>query len=359
MPPRTKNVYAAGTLILCKHKDVFYEAKINDVKDAGGPDPIYVVHYQGWHKRYDEEIPHSKTDEMFRESTKENIVQAKVERDALTKKKRKSRAEDDELRKSETGSRTTSPSDRAGSHPASIASVKGLGKAVKRKATEAGHSKEPKQLEMEMMLPKPLRHILVDDNDLVARHNLAKLPARHSVRDIVNDYTKSLGLSEENTRVDEVVVEYDNGTTTDTSLTSLVCSASGLVDYFDVLFAYQLLYKQERLQLQRIIDEQKASTEGPTSKRRRKEPVSTSSEVTEDEFKPSTVYGLPHLLRLLTRMPTLFKLSNWNDHLIKMMSNTIHDFVVFLNKNHTKYHNGATDYEEASAEYIKQHNQLS
>ncbi|VDO27419.1 unnamed protein product [Haemonchus placei] len=115
MPPRAIR-YEVNDKVLCKHGLFFYEAKITDVEEEAG-EMIYTVHYQGWHKRYDERIRQSKCPEMFLPLTDANIAKAKAdiqEASAAKSKRKKQKLEDEDARKSENGSRASTPSDRAG-----------------------------------------------------------------------------------------------------------------------------------------------------------------------------------------------------------------------------------------------------
>ncbi|VDL63569.1 unnamed protein product [Nippostrongylus brasiliensis] len=98
MAPKRDHRYEVNDKVLCKHGLFFYEAKITDVEEEGG-EMIYTVHYQGWHKRYDERIPQSQCPEMFLPLTEANIAKAKAD-----------------IQEASNGSRASTPSDRAGNH---------------------------------------------------------------------------------------------------------------------------------------------------------------------------------------------------------------------------------------------------
>ncbi|CAB3401521.1 unnamed protein product [Caenorhabditis bovis] len=345
--PKAKPHYDVGTQILCMHEGLKYEAKILDVRDPDGADPVYLVHYHGWNSRYDEHIKRSEIPGKIFEATPEAIEEALAERarvsDEKTRKKKKNRLDnvtDDDVRQSETGSRGSSPSTN---------SIKTKG--LKRKAQDSpavAAANKPAPGEM-LKLPKELRQILVDDNDLVNKSFLAKLPARHSVDSIVQDYIKTLNLKpEEMENIDEMYVEYDNNSQK-VSAGGLACSALGLVDYFNVLLNYQLLYKFERAQYQEIMESDKASQEKPRKAKR----SAAAADVPDDDFKPSKYYGIAHLLRLLSRLPTILKLTPWDQRLLQTVDKAFFDFVVYLNKNASKYFDPELDYIVAPTEYYR------
>ncbi|KAE9417813.1 hypothetical protein Angca_009661, partial [Angiostrongylus cantonensis] len=69
--------YDLNDRVLCKHGSYYYEAKITEIAEEDG-ETVYVVHYQGWHKRYDERIAQSETTDKFLPFTEENIARCKV-----------------------------------------------------------------------------------------------------------------------------------------------------------------------------------------------------------------------------------------------------------------------------------------
>jgi hypothetical protein len=73
-----KDKYKLNDMILCRTNDrtgLFYEAKIKGVIEENG-ETIYQVHYQGWHRRHDEDIPESEVNDRFQEFTPENKEKA-------------------------------------------------------------------------------------------------------------------------------------------------------------------------------------------------------------------------------------------------------------------------------------------
>lgn len=142
------------------------------------------------------------------------------------------------------------------------------------------------------------------------------------------------------------------------------------------LFRYQLLYKFERLQytdeLEKVKGKLKTDGGEPAPKKRRsakadtEDKESSSTEELQKMSKPSKLYGLPHLLRLLSRFDIYLKMTSWNDRTIKVclyfffyfslkrfqtLTEAIQDFLVFVNKNLNTYFDLARDYDVACPEY--------
>ncbi|CAI4230447.1 unnamed protein product [Auanema sp. JU1783] len=375
MPPSKKLPdYETNTRILCKHAGFFYDAKIIDKKQEG-PETAFLIHYQGWHKRHDEWITQTESLEKFKDFSDEAHNSAKNEyreaKDAKAKagKKKSKQDMDDELRKSETGSRASTPSDRAGgstkANSITIANAStSAARGIKRKADDNSFVEPLKEGPNEyfIRMPKNLMQVLVDDHDMVNRHcKLTRLPARYTVEMIIQDYCESSVKKAPEQAVDEVVIEYENSSAQSSGY-QLVQSALGIQDYFDTLLGFQLLYKFER---QQYYDELVKAREVPKtnenevpSKKRRStkepEPEVPPTTTAPRSIKPSKMYGLPHLLRLLSRFDVYLKLTSWKERTIKMITTAIHDFLVYLNKNLSKYYIMNRDYDVASPAYQRQ-----
>ncbi|KHJ84509.1 hypothetical protein OESDEN_15775 [Oesophagostomum dentatum] len=111
-PKKDTKKYEVNEKVLCKHGQYYYEAKITEIAEEDG-ETVYIVHYQGWHKRYDERITASETAEMFLPFTEENVARCKKEiQEASASKSKKRKTKDtneDETRKSDAGSRASTP----------------------------------------------------------------------------------------------------------------------------------------------------------------------------------------------------------------------------------------------------------
>lgn len=372
MAPKKDQRYEVNYKVLCKHGAFFYEAKITDVEEEHG-EMVYTVHYQGWHKRYDERIRQSQCPEMFLPLTEANIAKAKadiLEASAAKTKRKKQKYDDDDTRKSENDSRASTPSDRAGSscHAPSIHSER-RGPVSKHSDTasltgDTGISlvgslaiplgpETDAQIELLCDLPDSLKKILVEEyNAIMVQGKLAVLPARVTVYNIVENYIDfSLKLF---TTTGEIDVEHEGGTTRIPGVDSLCTCAKNLRDYFDVVLSYQLLYKSEKPQYQALakreqekFDAELARTqESPLRKARRPArdlkptlPPAVIAQLLDggplrpEMIRPSKFYGLAHLLRLLVKLPVLLRLNLTNDLEFMVRIACYHDFIAFLRQN--------------------------
>ncbi|VDL78977.1 unnamed protein product [Nippostrongylus brasiliensis] len=363
-PKKELQKYDLNDKILCRHGLFYYEAKITEVAEEDG-EPVYVVHYQGWHKRYDERILHSETAEKFLEFTPENVARCKKEiqeASASKAKKRKTKdSNDDDSRKSDAGSRASTPVGvpRSGSVSTTLRSK------IAKKRAEAGSdapaatsttsSVEPEsklpaheprdpillqELEKLNTLPCCLLQIIVDDSDIMTRQRMvSRLPARFTVDMIIDDYCAEVGFSPK---------DGDDCAVADTPA-GLGSSAIGLKDFFNSVFGYQLLYKFERPQYAAEIEKVVGSADMAIRKRKSQ----SSQEDINNILIPSKLYGLPHLLRLIVRLAKLLRDVPWNDTVFRDIIKCTHHMVGFLERNHQKYYSIENDYENTTPEYQK------
>ncbi|VDM80701.1 unnamed protein product [Strongylus vulgaris] len=389
MPPRKDHKYEVNDKVLCKHGLYFYEAKIIEVEEVDG-EMVYLVHYQGWHKRYDERIRQSQCADYFLPLTEANIAKAKADiQEATSAKSKRKRAklEDDDTRKSETGSRASTPSDRAGSssHAPSThsdrrghiakndnGSRKSGGDGVGRIPADLLAPEIDSQLEQLGSLPKLIKNILVNEHDAVVNQGkLAILPSRVTVHDIVEKYVEFVELHYGNKAVE---IEHDSGVTYLASNEILIRTARALRDYFDILLPYQLLYKFERLQFntlakkeQEKFDAEQAHFQETTPRRLRKSsrevktsfPPSVYAQILDggplrpDIIRSSKFYGLAHLLRMLVKLPALLRVVACGQAGLMDRIACIHDFIAFVRQNAPYILDLSVDYKEASSEYVK------
>ncbi|KAK6011228.1 hypothetical protein OSTOST_23698 [Ostertagia ostertagi] len=111
-PKKELKKYELNDKVMCKHGLFYYEAKITEITEQDG-EPLYVVHYQGWHKRYDERITQSETSDKFLPFTPENVAKCKKEiqeaQSSKVKRRKTKDGNDDDGRKSDAGSRASTP----------------------------------------------------------------------------------------------------------------------------------------------------------------------------------------------------------------------------------------------------------
>lgn len=352
---------------MCRHGRFYYEAKIIEIAEEDG-ETMYTVHYQGWHKRYDERITQNETPDKFLPFTPEIVARCKKEiheASASKTKKRKTKDGNDddascESRRSEGGSRASTPN----SVPRSGSVSTPLRNKIAKKRAEAGSdtpaatsttsATEPEnkpavrerdpvllqELEKLNDMPACLVQIIVDDSDIMTRQRMvSRLPARYTVDSIINDYCAEIGFSSKEGE-DSAVADSPAG---------LGSSAIGLRDFFNGVLGYQLLYKFERPQYAAEIEKAVGSSEVISRKRKSQ----SSPDDTGNVLIPSKLYGLPHLLRLIVRLTTLLRDVPWNDTVFRDIIKCTQHLVGFLERNYQKYYSIENDYENTTPEYQK------
>ncbi|VDM52046.1 unnamed protein product [Angiostrongylus costaricensis] len=390
MGPKKDHRYEVNDRVLCKHGLFFYEAKIIEIEEEDG-EMVYTVHYQGWHKRYDERIRQLHCSEMFLPLTDANIAKAKAdiqEASSAKNKRKKQKLEDDEARKSETGSRGSTPSDRAGSssqapstHSDRRSTTSKLSEVAKKGSEDASQHRPSEnqlgpeidaQLEVLSNLPRSIKKILVDDYDAVVNQGkLAVLPARVTVYDIVQKY---IDFSKERYGEATAIDIEMHGVTRVDGVNSLRSTAEGLRDYFDIVLGYQLLYKFEKPQYNALSKSEQGNYEKELkiaqescSRKMRKPlrdikpllPQSAFSQLSDggpfraSMLRPSRFYGLPHLLRMFVKLPALFRMTNSDEDEILVRIACIHDFISFLRQNARFILDVELDYKVAGPEYSR------
>lgn len=355
--------YDLNDRVLCKHGSFYYEAKIVEIAEQDG-ETVYVVHYQGWHKRYDERIAQTETADKFLPFTEQNIARCKREiQEASSSKNKKRKAKEsneDDSRRSDSSSRGSTPNSV---HRSRSLSTPLRAKVAKRR-TEAAHEtpaatsttvtnetentlprreRDPallQELDKLIGMPTCLLQILVDDSDIMTRQRMvSRLPARHTVDSIINDYCKEVGYSP-NDGEDSAVANSSGG---------LGSSAMGLRDFFNKVLGYQLLYKFERPQYAAEIEKAVGSSDVVLRKRKSQ----SSPDHVDGVLVPSKLYGLPHLLRLIVRLATLLRDVTWDDTVFRDIITCTQHLIGFLERNYSKYYSIENDYENTTPEYQK------
>ncbi|CAA21528.1 Mortality factor related protein 1 [Caenorhabditis elegans] len=320
----SKKNFEVGENVACIYKGKPYDAKITDIKTNSDGKELYCVHFKGWNNRYDEKIPvGEEKDRIFKGTASEYAEKhnAELPTTALKPKKKSLAAE--------------APRDDRDDTP-------GTSKGKKAKSVTIAPVMTADDMKVE--LPKPLRKILIDDYDLVCRYFINIVPHEYSVDQIIEDYIKTIPVSNEQMRtVDDLLIEYEEADIKITNL-ALICTARGLVDYFNVTLGYQLLYKFERPQYNDLV-KKRAMEKGID--------ITNPTALQDSGFRPSQEYGIVHFLRMLAKLPDYLKLTQWNDHVINRIMIGVHDLIVFLNKNHGKYYRGSSDYQGASNDYYR------
>lgn len=152
--------------------------------------------------------------------------------------------------------------------------------------------------EVKIKIPEELKPWLVDDWDAINRqHKLLDIPAKNTVKDIIDTYIqhkKSNKSKDQNKEAAVIDVMY------------------GLVSYFNVMLGSQLLYKSERPQYADIL---------------REHPDKPMAEL----------YGSFHLLRLFVRIGSVLSYTSLGEKDINTLMQHVQDFLKWLVKHITVY----------------------
>ncbi|VDP31691.1 unnamed protein product [Heligmosomoides polygyrus] len=93
-PKKDVKKYDLNDKVMCRHGRFYYEAKIIEIAEEDG-ETMYTVHYQGWHKRYDERITQNETPDKFLPFTPEIVARCKKEiHEASASKTKKRKTKD-------------------------------------------------------------------------------------------------------------------------------------------------------------------------------------------------------------------------------------------------------------------------
>lgn len=135
---------------------------------------------------------------------------------------------------------------------------------------------------------------MVDDWDaIIHQHKLLEIPAKKTVRDIIDAYIQMKKSSKSTTQTKE-------GMITDVT--------SGLISYFNVMLGPQLLYKRERPQYADILEQY-------------------------PDTPMANIYGAFHLLRLFVKLGRMLSYTSLDEKSIQMLLARIQDFLKYLVKN--------------------------
>ncbi|KAL6757250.1 MRG-domain-containing protein [Haematococcus lacustris] len=263
------------------HTDKFYEAKILKVEYRGATGYFYFVHYTGWNKKFDEWIEEGGL-------VKADVAEAQQQPQQPSAKAGKKAA-------------GGSGGSQAGGHQAAAAkAVAGPGSGAsgggrKAAAVAAVQAAGPPALApaplppavgLDLDIPPLLKKLLVEDYDCVSQQGrLLPLPRCPCVADVLRRYVEEAkeGRSGSCDAEEEV--------------------AAGLQAYFDKSLLALLLYRQERGQAAALLS---------------------------DGRLPSSVYGVEHLARLLSKLAEIMPLSQLSDDQLACVATMVQDVMAWL-----------------------------
>lgn len=152
--------------------------------------------------------------------------------------------------------------------------------------------------EVKIKIPEELKPWLVDDWDAINRqHKLLEIPAKKTVKDIIDSYIQMKKSNKSKDQGKEAAV---------------IDVMYGLVTYFNVMLGSQLLYKSERPQYADILKE-------------------------HPDTPMANLYGSFHLLRLFVRLGSVLAYTALGEKDINNLMQHVNDFLKYLVKNISIY----------------------
>ncbi|TMS40175.1 hypothetical protein L596_006587 [Steinernema carpocapsae] len=198
-------------------------------------------------------------------------------------------------------------------------------------------------------MPNELRMYLLDGDDLVKRLlMLSKIPARVTVREIMDRYMSDPRDTDEEELIDDTMRS--------------VCG-NGIKECFNVVLGKILLYKFERPQYSDLYDKERkdymdrhrsgdASEENegrPKGRRNHKQ----GSESGDQQFIPNmnNHYGFHHLVRMIASFEQVLNHLNWPASCLGQIDQFLEDFTRFLVKNREEFAQIKEDFYQAPVDY--------
>ncbi|KAM3719950.1 Chromatin modification-related protein [Dirofilaria immitis] len=333
--------YEVNSMILCSHTDnLFYEAKIIAVKLQANGEYMYTVHYQGWSKRYDENIPHSKSASRFRSFTPDNIELAKIEmkeakaRAAMLVKRKKSQ-KTETRRGFPTAIQLSESSSNASRH------VKlPVNHSVSEDNSSEGLSGSSSTSEA-VSIPGKLKALLENDRHLVENElKLPCLPCRLTVSKIMKEYVthvRKLDAVCSEVKVHKGRARYWKGV-----VAALDECVDNVESFFNLVLTSDILYQNEKLRHKDLIE----GTSGVIH-----HTVSDFLNEPKKGLRASEYYGFIYLLRLLIRFPEMIECMLCDSDSKEILSVFVQSFVRYLGSNSEKFFDPELDYEPITHEY--------
>uniref|UniRef100_K3W9B5 Uncharacterized protein n=1 Tax=Globisporangium ultimum (strain ATCC 200006 / CBS 805.95 / DAOM BR144) TaxID=431595 RepID=K3W9B5_GLOUD len=296
-------VIKVDDIVMAYHGVMIYDAKVLKIDHGSGVQDEsskgaakgttmtqYYVHYQGWHKKWDEWVAH---DRVLEDTPANRALQKQAKEDA--KKKPKSAVPKKKI--------STSGIDPS-------AAKKSPFKKLKRNTendTEEMPSPDDESIlsgggnakQISIQMPFSLKKQLVEDWRHITQepYRLVSLPRKPTVSQIINNYLEfKKSKLKEGDEADEK--EYKN----------LEGIMEGIQSYFDRALGSILLYRMERKQYHEI--KQK-----------------------NGDVPVSEIYGAEHLIRLFVRLPILLGGANLPPRELASIQSRLNDFLKYIQKN--------------------------
>jgi len=291
----TDTSYTSGGKL---YKSVIIRAEKMDVGEFK-----YLIHYNGWKRKYDVWMDGS---QLALCSDEEEVEKLQEKQNAFNRKKLGAdtaitAATDMKIETEGGNSSSSSSSKKRGKEGA--AALLDEDRAIKRnravlsKNCISEETEEDKAAMASMDLPLSLKRKLVNEWSLIAEKEpkrLLKLPRKKTVKIIIDDYLeyKMNGKDKEKEKQKSSSSSTTSTTNSSSNIQEIKEFCESLMIYFDRSLPVILLYRQEREQYENAAKymELKSSTS-----------TSTSNDVSKP-LQPSEVYGGEHLNRLFVKL---------------------------------------------------------
>ena len=303
----TDDKWKEGEKILCFHGPLIYEAKIQRVEIQNGI-PKYFIHYRGWNKNWDEWVPEAR---MLKFCSRNVEIQKDLcsAHEAKEKaKKLRQRAEhvfavpktpSPVPAREEKGRRKAGckPRRRADQNSQDFCIKNGQQISVKPPdSTVESEEQFRTKLEIKIKIPDELKPYIVDDwEQICGKKRLCVLPAKITAEQMISEYTRAKTAN----KADKLRNNKEK---------AILEVTAGVREYFNVMLASQLLYKQERPQYEQLVK-------------------------SEPGLVPSKTYGVVHLLRLFTKLGEILIYTPLSEKSISLLLFYINDMLMYMKRN--------------------------
>jgi len=283
--------------VFALHQGKTYKAKILDSKfDEETNEWQYFIHYDGWNKKWDTwaqgdalQKRTEKSEELFNKMT---AVAKKSEKRSGGSKKRSTTTPSDL-----TAQMQLSAADDSLDSSSTTATSKENKRSRKRQRTDSIEKLKTfeNKVVIEIKLPDEIKTCLSHDWQLINHENkLVNLPCQPTVEEITNLYRQTKSAKPKSTESEQTNH-----------------FAESIVTYFDTALSTMLLYGLEREQYKQMQETHELG----------------------DKVQASNVYGVVHLLRLMSQLGTILAYSPLEQTEVDFLLVYIDDFNRFLEKN--------------------------
>ncbi|ETV81051.1 hypothetical protein, variant [Aphanomyces astaci] len=240
-------LFAVNDIILVKHGIEIFDAKILRL-DENSDVPHYFVHYNGWHKKWDEWVS---SDRVLDTSPESRELQKQASLNAKEQVKRKA---------------TTATITSSGVMKKKSKVVDPFDDSVVIKDHARDLEEVVQEVQVSIPIPMTLKKVLIDDwKKITQEQQWIDMPRVPSVRSVIADYLDHEATKEHDLEITRPMLE-------------------GLEAYFNRALPLILLYRHERAQYDQIADSSTVTDD--------------SSAADRAAAAPAAIYGAEHLLRL-------------------------------------------------------------